>query len=496
MVKMKKELTFLIIVLLISTSFLPLSFANAFKTSINTTKTDDTHKISYDMIVITPDKWEKILEPLVEHKNTYNIKTKLVTLEEIYKQIFWRGRDNAEKIKYFIKDAKENWNISYVLLVGGMKNQGPEWNLPVRYSYTNDGYKDAKFLSDLYFADIYDENGNFSTWDEDNDGIFGEWNGEEAEDKNIDLYPDVSIGRLPCRNTQELKNMVKKIIKYETESCGEEWSNRIMVASGDTYPHNYDWADPNWTDYEGEELSKEILENMSTYEHIKLWVSSGTLKSPIDTIKAFNKGVGFVCILAHGTPLSLKLYNTEKNKTIGVLSLNTMKFLKNKNKLPICVLGSCHVLEFDVNIFNFFKEFKKHGLNYFINFSGKKPALGHFFRYDFVRECIGWKLTCKNNGGSIATLGFTNFGLTKEDKKETFEGGLDYLIPCFFRQIGVKKVEYLGEAWVNSINDYLEKYKINWSTPSGGDSSMDAKTVEEWIIFGDPSLKIGGYDVN
>ncbi len=56
---------------------------------------------------------------------------------------------------------------------------------------------DVEYLSDLYFADIYDASGNFSSWDSDNDGIYGEWYpGETAQDTNIDLIPDVAVGRL------------------------------------------------------------------------------------------------------------------------------------------------------------------------------------------------------------------------------------------------------------------------------------------------------------
>ena len=90
---------------------------------------------------------------------------------------------NAEKIKYFIKTAMEEWGIRYVLLVGGRSSQfQPTWYCPVRYVSMVDDW-DAEYLSDLYFADIYDANGNFSSWDSDNDGMYGEWYmGETAQD--------------------------------------------------------------------------------------------------------------------------------------------------------------------------------------------------------------------------------------------------------------------------------------------------------------------------
>ena len=167
--------------------------------------------IVYHLLIVAPHEFCKALEPLVEHKTKHGIKTKLVSIEEVYDQMFWYGRDKAEKLKYFIKFAKDIWGIKYVLLVGDYRK------IPIRYVYNSNNYPDfpePKFVSELYYADIYDENGSFSSWDTDNDGIYGEWIGDEAEDKNIDLYPDVCVGRLACRNVREVRIMVDKIIKY------------------------------------------------------------------------------------------------------------------------------------------------------------------------------------------------------------------------------------------------------------------------------------------
>ncbi|NIM97229.1 MAG: hypothetical protein GTO24_03805, partial [candidate division Zixibacteria bacterium] len=57
------------------------------------------------------------LQPLIAHKNSRGVQTVLKTTEEIYAE--YVGRDEPEKIKYFIKDAIETWGVDYVLLVGG-----------------------------------------------------------------------------------------------------------------------------------------------------------------------------------------------------------------------------------------------------------------------------------------------------------------------------------------------------------------------------------------
>jgi len=115
-----------------------------------------------------------------------------------------------------------NGVLNMFLFVGDFRT------IPVRYCHNADilGFFEPFFISELYYADIYDENGDFSSWDANNNGVFGEWTGNIAEDSNIDLYPDVYVGRLACRNIIEVRIMVDKIIKYETKSSNQEWFRR------------------------------------------------------------------------------------------------------------------------------------------------------------------------------------------------------------------------------------------------------------------------------
>ncbi len=198
----------------------------------------------YDLVVIAPSTFSSGLQPLIDHKNNHNVKTMLKTTEEIYRE--YTGADNPEQIKYFIKDALEMWGIKYVLLVGGLKsiiyakprdhtNYGAKgWHLPVRYSNLISG--EPGYLCDLYYADIYKEGGEFEDWDSNGNGIYAEWPYEDGPPEDIlDLYPDVAVGRLACRNTQEVEDVVNKIIRYETLAYNSEWFNRMIAISGDGF---------------------------------------------------------------------------------------------------------------------------------------------------------------------------------------------------------------------------------------------------------------------
>jgi hypothetical protein len=205
-----------------------------------------TKTTTYDMVIIAPSVFSKALQPLIEHKNSYGIETTLKTTRDIYADYKDEGFDKAEQIKYFIKDAIEQWNVKYVLLAGGLKstiyakardntNIGASgWHIPVRYSNIDEN-GDNGFPSDLYYADVYKEGGAFENWDSDGDGILAEW-----PDDIIDYIPDVAVGRLAFSSVKEVNEVVDKIIYYETKSYGSDWFKKMIVISGDGFLDQFD----------------------------------------------------------------------------------------------------------------------------------------------------------------------------------------------------------------------------------------------------------------
>ena len=158
------------------------------------------------------------------------MKTNLTTLDYIYSS--FPGRDEPEKIKYFIKYALEEWGIDYVLLIGSIDK------LPIRktlaYPWDDCG---SWILADLYYGDIYNETSAFCSWDGNENDTFGEveyeygWPPNMIDYDGVDLYPDVHVGRLACRNIDEVNTVVNKIIYYEKNTYGQRWFKRIILAA-------------------------------------------------------------------------------------------------------------------------------------------------------------------------------------------------------------------------------------------------------------------------
>jgi hypothetical protein len=447
-----------------------------------------TFSDQYDLLIIAPAKFTDAIQPLITHKNAKGVSTVFKTVEDLISQ--YSGRDAPEKIKYGIKDIMETTGIHYVLLIGGINsfisatprddaNQGTkDWNVPVRYTnlYDGGGTQDPGCLSDLYYADLYNGTGAFSSWDSDGDNVFAEW--KQAGKDIIDLYPDVYVGRLACVNAKEVKTMVDKIITYESTPADPAWFKTMVVIGSDTF-------NDTGTNYrEGEVENQKALDYMTGFEAVKIWGShrntSGLVPVPKDIVKTISQGCGFLAFAGHGSPERWNTYwpgSFEEKRARGLWFYN-IPFINNKEKLPVCVIGGCHNSQFNVTATGF--------------------LTGTPWVYSPVPECFSW-LFCRNtHGGAIATMGNTGLGYGAVGNNGDQDGdGVDdpdcievlggYLEIQFFKAYGVNHTDILGQTWGQAITSYLKTYP-------GMMDKIDCKTVQEWALLGDPSLKIGGYE--
>ena len=389
----------------------------------------------YDLLIISPKKFIENLKPLVDHKNSLGISTKLVSLKDIYDGIYFpvQGRDNPERIKYFIKNSLDTWNIKYVLLIGGIDK------LPIRETWLGE----LVVPTDLYYADIYDANYSFCSWDTNNNSYFGEYRHGWVDDY-VDLYPDVYIGRIPCENNVELKTVINKIISYEEEG-NKDWFNNILLCGGDTHPH--------YGVYEGEVTVEEIKNNLTMFNPIELITSKDTF-NPWLINKAVNNGVGFIAYSGHGFEYGIGTHPPNSEDWIYYLTPYILG-LHNKEKLPVIFFDACLTARLDYTVGDLL---------------GIKSL-------SLLIPCFAWYWVKYRNGGAIATIGATRVAYTIVDE-EGVKGGSGYLSLHFFKSY--HKDITIGEMLVSAQNDYLNYV---WKDPM---------TLEEMILIGDPSICLGG----
>jgi len=410
------------------------------------------------LVIIAPAEFSEQLQPLVDHKNNVGIPTSLVTLEEISSSYF--GRDQAEQIKYFIKYAVEEWNTTYILLVGDMKK------LPIRVTYAS--WWERELLSDLYYADIYDATGEFCSWDANHNNKFGEIDEDGNDHDGVDLYADVHLGRLACADATEVSTVVNKIITYEEETYNQIWFKRLVCAGGDTFPVSLGGSP---FVYEGEITNIKVGQTMSDFDQTYLWTSKYNL-NPMTFNQAITKGAGFVSYSGHGFEHGWGTYRPNAVTRSPIMYYTPyLTGLKNGNKLPIVFFDACLTAKLDFNVTDL--------RNYY-------PLLANFLVRIFdlssdpseSYQCFAWSFLAKENGGAIATVGATRTAYTRVDSHGVY-GGAGYLGVHFFDSY-VEGVT-VGQMLTGAQNDYIQNV------------FADYFTIEEFMLLGDPSLMTGGY---
>jgi len=400
-----------------------------------------TKNEAYDLVIITSRQFSLLLQSFVDHKNNHGVNTYVKTTEDIYQE--YEGRDQPEKIKFFIKSTIETYQTKFVLFIGGTTV------VPTRYThiyYNGDfGYPTPTqwvFPSDFYYTDIYNTNGEFSSWDSNNNNVFAEY----AWDGNYDAFdfkPDVYVGRLPCNNDTELHICVQKICSFETsQAWSQEWFSNMICIGGDSLPGDTENIN------EGEYVQQQVIDILKGFTAEKIWASNGNLRFSSDITEAINTGAGFVFFNGHGLHDSWATHPHNSNAWIppGSYTLDDIHALENDEKLPIIISDACYHCQYDV--------------------------------YD---DCFAWSLVRHPQGGAIAFIGGSDTDLAypgtaiiqKGIERLCIEISTEYMNECPF----------LGSLLGNAISRYTDD-EMN---------EIDMITVLQNHLFGDPSLRISGF---
>jgi hypothetical protein len=302
------------------------------------------------------------------------------------------------------------------------------------------------FPSDLYFADVYDAEMNFSSWDANGNGKFAEY---PADMPAVDVLPDVYLGKIPCNNVRELNNVIDKIIYYKEHN---KMTKKILQMGGDSLPGN--------GFYEGEYANEKVLETLPGYTANQLWGTNGKL-TKANIGKGFRANVDFVDFSGHGSYTSWATHPPDDSsvwippKTLisfytGFLFVDVDLYIRNNpKKYPVVVFTAC---------------------------SNNK--------YTESPDCIGWRMLGKKNAGGIATFAESGIGLGPGGA-QFVTVGIGWLEVNIFKNIYNSK--NLGIGWADTINGYYTEHGPSFD-------KQDYQTMLEFSMFGDPTVIIDDGD--
>ncbi|MCK5078233.1 MAG: hypothetical protein KAR38_17760, partial [Calditrichia bacterium] len=165
-------------------------------------------------VIITSEELESSFQPLADWKRKKGFSATIVTTSWIAGE--YTGIDLQEQIRNFIIDAYQTWETEWVLLGGDTEI------IPDRKAFAMDceygDYTDNYIPCDLYYADL---DGN---WNANGNDIYGE------TDDEVDLYPDVFVGRASVEDAAEAEAFVNKILTYEKYDEADNALNMLFLA--------------------------------------------------------------------------------------------------------------------------------------------------------------------------------------------------------------------------------------------------------------------------
>ncbi len=448
---------------------------------------------SYDLLIITPEKFQDQMIRLKNHKESIGIACKVALLDTIYDQ--YDGVADWEEVKMFIKDEIVNEGIRYVLLAGGRKGQTDDWWAPEFRSHNFDGAEsgtgvkyDETYTCDLYFADTlkYSEFGipELATWDTNGNGIYAEGPLVNESLDKPDYYPDVYFGRLPLRYSWEAKDVVDKIIAYETGPSDPSWFKKAVLVGGDTTPPaRYDQAEPGV--YEGElvcDTTATYLDELD-FESYKMYTSTNgdyqlnngeSGDDPDAVAMEMNQGCGWVNMQSHANPAVLGNFlpdGMNEDAFVYFYTIMDMNLFQvpQEGRYPFMVCDGCHNAQFDVTV------------QQAINAGSLEYPRAHFL--EFIPTDAGSWMVLKQQGGGIGLIGNTALGYGYVNTGITHGLG-GWIMPRFAHAFAVQGRQRTGEIWAQGITDYINNFPIH-------KDEVDRKTLEERGLLGDPSICLG-----
>ena len=303
--------------------------------------------------------------------------------------------------------------------------------VPARYAYINDSSPHDPIDGDYVPCDLYYV--DLCDWDTNNDGYYGAM-GPDVETDIIDMSPELAIGRLPASTEAELNTLIDKIIKYEISTENSDWMKKATLITTTDFASNYGYKNQTvqyFEDWGVPPANIQKLYQPNQTEH------PGTMVTE-DIQDAINEGRGFVNYYG-----SHSYYDAWSSVGYTNAHVNS---LTNWEKTPIiAAIGCCLSAGFDM--------------------PEGAPDIGSVID----EECIGEHFLLNSHGGAIAYFGATR----------TSGWGFP-LDEMFWNAVTI--YDTTGECW----KDAIAKADYDPGTLNG------RKTLAEYVLLGDPSLRIRG----
>ena len=377
-----------------------------------------------DFLIITADSLVPAFVQLADWKLRKGISTKIETVSTILSK--YEGDDALHQIRNCILDYYGNHGTKWVLLGGDTEIISPRRTFLTYMQGVGPDWRDT-IPTDYYYSDLD------GTWDDNGNGSYGEY------PDNIDMYPDVFVGRAPCTDSSEAQLFVDKCLTYEANPP-LDYQMKILYA-----------AESLWVNIptDGSELKEYIDHNFGPdgRDTTKLYQDRDNLNKQTFGA-ALSAGQHIVNHVGHGSWTSISLaddaWTNGDNDT-----------LSNAPRSSLLYSVSCFSACID------------------------------------TPECFGESFVMSDNGGGFAYCGNTRYGIGKPGFP--LEGPSCELDKEFFKALWVDDIHQLGKTFAYSKIPLIP-LSSNPDTSDTGSFPQEGKLYRfamfTSILLGDPTLEL------
>ncbi len=281
-----------------------------------------------EYVVVTSETLAPAFERLVEWRQTLGVAAELQTIEMIQER--YPGVDAAQRLRRFLQDAHATGQLEAVLLAGDVDHV-PSRTLASSYFVTARG-EHWDIPADIYFAAL---DGDFNA---DGDALFGEVGDQ------VDLAPELSVGRAPVGSAAEAARFVARQIEYERgRGVGAGFPQTAVVFAEVLFRD--DAGDPI-PGQDGARYAEDVVGALpSAFQTERYYEADSAyegdrLLTVANALEALTAGPGLVVHIGHGFRNTLSLGD-------GAIANAQVSVLTNGRARPIVLALNCTSAAFD-----------------------------------------------------------------------------------------------------------------------------------------------------
>ncbi len=370
----------------------------------------------WDLLIVTTEPMRTAFEELADWRRQTGLPTHIATMDDVLAD--GETPDRATVLRSFIKNAFDEHGTRIVLLGGDAPDVPHRTVFAAMKMGSGDlGYEhDCEAPTELYFSDLDGD------WDGDGDGDYAEF------EDDLDMVPDVAVGRVPAYGNAVAQRYIDKVIAYEMGET-DDYQQRILFLSEDTGFGGIDSALMlnTWDGYTFDDRY-----DIEKLYHKSAGYPDAQPNTTGDEIAAIHEGKGMIVHLGHGSTGMLAYLDREE-----------VNDLNNGSKTSVFFSCAC----------------------YSGDFSGES------------RQSAGELYVTNPNGGGVAYIGNTDVGIG-------FPPGALFLQAMLDEILNAVDVPRLGEAFATARSTFTPGAGGTWT-----ELHEDRYTQLVVILLGDPALR-------